>query len=75
MSSEVLEKSISCDPEKKKPYQCLICESNFVRKKRLKIHVMSVHKNKKSPKCPFCDLTTSSNYRLKSHISAVHEKN
>ena len=60
--------------ERKKPYNCDICDVRFALNSDLKKHITSIHEQNK-PKCSICDAIFSSKANLKAHISSVHEKN
>ena len=60
--------------EKKKPFQCQICDRNFSRKGQLSDHIKTVHEKKKPFKCDLCTFCSISNRDLKGHIIAVHQK-
>ena len=60
--------------EKKKPYECDICNACFARKYHLKSHVESIHhERKKSRKCSLCNFNCADNRTLKKHIESTHK--
>ena len=60
--------------EKKKPFQCNICEKSFPSKSRLNVHASEVHEKKHPFKCVMCDASFSRKWSLGVHV-LKHENN
>ena len=62
--------------EKKNPFFCSICETNFTRKYHLRRHISTVHEGQTFEfvyNCPKCSKVFHHKHILASHISYVHE--
>ena len=57
------------DDEGKKPFQCSLCDTNFLQVTDLVIHVDSVHKGEKPYQCSSCDSKFEEEIDLKTHFS------
>ena len=60
--------------EKKKPFECSICNKKFTQKGHMNGHIASVHNEMKRYECNLCTLKYSNQSGLKYHIASVHEK-
>ena len=58
---------------RKKILNCNICNSLFVSKQQLKIHIFSVHEGKKLFQCDYCDTSFTQKGNLKVQVQSVHE--
>ena len=72
--SQVDADTISKDHERKRSYECEICDYSSSTKGKLKLHVKAVHEKKKLFKCVICDKNFSQKSSLKTHIKSVHEE-
>ena len=57
-----------------KPFKCTACNSSFVQKYEMKVHIAAVHEGKKPFKCKICDKGFARKAELKAHIVKVHKK-
>ena len=59
----------------KKSFECVVCDTSFVKKPSLKRHIVSVHEgNNPCNKCDICETTFADKYRLKMHVTSFHER-
>ncbi|XP_037775655.1 zinc finger protein Xfin-like [Penaeus monodon] len=66
-----LKMSINSPPQRR-PFECKICSSSFIKKQHLKSH-LAVHSNVKLFECPQCTKRFSFRYSLNRH-SKIHAK-
>ena len=59
--------------EKKKSFECTVCNACFGYKHVLARHIESKHEERKNYKCDVCDKTFSCKFSLKKHIELGHE--
>ncbi|KAH7713219.1 hypothetical protein AAVH_19437 [Aphelenchoides avenae] len=58
-------------------FKCDECESQFLNKRYLALHVKSIHRNepqRKDHKCDFCGYATADKIKLDQHVTARHKK-
>ena len=61
--------------EKKKSFECTVCNECFGYKHVLARHIESKHEERKNYKCDVCDKTFNCKYNLKKHLELGHEGN
>ena len=59
--------------ERRKAFQCDLCEKAFANQGNLKRHIASVHEGKKDFQCQICEKTFAWQQGLKVHTDSVHE--
>ena len=59
--------------ERKKPYECGLCQSRYFAKSALKRHTESVHGDK-TYECDICSKTFSVKSNLDRHVKLIHNK-
>ena len=57
-----------------KNHKCDLCDSSFLTKVNLQMHIKSIHLKIKDIKCPLCSYLCSSKSTILTHLSQIHYK-
>ena len=66
------EKEMTLD-DKKKYYECYICEKRLSSKRNVNLHITSDHEEKKPVKCDKCQANFAEKSKMSAHVLSVHE--
>ena len=59
--------------ERKKNYECNLCQYSSPRRDVMNLHILSIHEGKKPYKCDLCTYACTRKCRLNEHFVTVHE--
>ena len=68
ITKKALKRHIDTAHQRKKPFQCKVCDAIFTANHRLKSHIDSIHENKKPYKCNICDTSFAYKHQLNTHV-------
>ena len=74
MDHERKKKHIASVQERKKPFNCEICDYSCTQKTDMTQHVSSVHEKKKPFKCDIYNYSCFLKHDIKKHLESVHEE-
>lgn len=58
--------------DKDKPFNCTYCESKYLKKYDLKMHMARAHLGLKPFECSLCEYKCTTKFGLNSHLSRIH---
>ena len=65
---------ISAVHEKKKPFECELCNRKFVTRSQSNNHLKEKHGNERPHECQICDKKFKRNCTLVAHMKNIHSK-